>query len=186
MLKVLTRVGQKRIYTPYMTVYLVIPLPKIPYIHRIYIWFWPTLLLTKTVYIHTCTLCMTVQNCPAKQTTHTPLFLFVFGVWVCPACVSLAFDKKGTLIQIKGCASELVEFSYDLRDRGADTHAQAHTHAHTHTHTHTNIHTYTHVQTHKHIHTYTEGWGVLAPQNRLTSAKLTRASCKAFVLLPYF
>jgi hypothetical protein len=26
-----------------MTVYLVIPLPKLPYIHRIYIWFWPTL-----------------------------------------------------------------------------------------------------------------------------------------------
>ena len=30
------RVGQNRIYTPYMTVYLVISLPKIPYIHRIY------------------------------------------------------------------------------------------------------------------------------------------------------
>jgi hypothetical protein len=32
----ITRVGQNRIYTPYMTVYLVISLPKIPYIHRIY------------------------------------------------------------------------------------------------------------------------------------------------------
>jgi len=30
------RVGQNCIYTPYMTVYLVISLPKIPYIHRIY------------------------------------------------------------------------------------------------------------------------------------------------------
>jgi len=30
------RVGQNRIYTPYMTVYIVISLPKIPYIHRIY------------------------------------------------------------------------------------------------------------------------------------------------------
>ena len=30
------RVGQNRIYTPYMTVYLVISLPKVPYIHRIY------------------------------------------------------------------------------------------------------------------------------------------------------
>ena len=30
------RVGQNRIYTPYMTVYLVISLPKIPYTHRIY------------------------------------------------------------------------------------------------------------------------------------------------------
>jgi len=31
------RVGQSRIYAPYMTVYLVISLPKIPYfLHRIY------------------------------------------------------------------------------------------------------------------------------------------------------
>ena len=29
------RVGQYRIYAPYMPVYLVISLPKIPYIHRI-------------------------------------------------------------------------------------------------------------------------------------------------------
>jgi len=41
-----TRVGQNRIYTPYMTVYLVISLPKIPYIHRIY------MVLARTVYIH--------------------------------------------------------------------------------------------------------------------------------------
>jgi len=32
----ITRVGQNRIYTPYMTVYLVISLPKIPYVNRIY------------------------------------------------------------------------------------------------------------------------------------------------------
>jgi len=41
--KHILRVGQNRIYTPYMTVYLMISLPKLPYIHRIYIWFWPTL-----------------------------------------------------------------------------------------------------------------------------------------------
>ena len=29
------KVGQNRIYTLYMTVYLVMSLPKIPYIHRI-------------------------------------------------------------------------------------------------------------------------------------------------------
>ena len=33
----ITRVGQNRIYTPYMTVYLVISLPKMPYTHRIYV-----------------------------------------------------------------------------------------------------------------------------------------------------
>jgi hypothetical protein len=32
----MTRVGQNRIYTPYMTVYLMISLPKTPYIHCIY------------------------------------------------------------------------------------------------------------------------------------------------------
>ena len=31
------RVGQNRIYTPYMTVCMVIPLLKIPYVHRIYV-----------------------------------------------------------------------------------------------------------------------------------------------------
>jgi len=30
------RVGQNRIYTPYMTVYLVVSLPELAYIHRIY------------------------------------------------------------------------------------------------------------------------------------------------------
>jgi len=36
------RVNQNRIYTPYMTVYMVISLPKILY-YSVYIWFWPTL-----------------------------------------------------------------------------------------------------------------------------------------------
>ena len=33
---IICRVGQDRKYTPYMTVYLVISLPKIQYIHRMY------------------------------------------------------------------------------------------------------------------------------------------------------
>ena len=33
---ILFRVGQNRIYTPYMTVYMVSSLPKIPYTHRKY------------------------------------------------------------------------------------------------------------------------------------------------------
>jgi len=39
------RVGQNRIYTPYLTVYLVISLPTIPYIHRIYMVLANTILL---------------------------------------------------------------------------------------------------------------------------------------------
>jgi hypothetical protein len=36
-LDAICRVGQNRIYTPYMTVYMVISLPNIPYTHRIYV-----------------------------------------------------------------------------------------------------------------------------------------------------
>jgi hypothetical protein len=36
MLSVMSRIGQNRIYTTYMTVYLVISLPNLPYIHHIY------------------------------------------------------------------------------------------------------------------------------------------------------
>jgi len=39
------RVGQNRIYSPHVTVYLVISLPKIPCIYTVYIWFWPTLFM---------------------------------------------------------------------------------------------------------------------------------------------
>jgi len=49
----IARVGQNRMYAPYMTVCMVISLPKIPYIHRIYtvyIWFWPTLNIARTYY----------------------------------------------------------------------------------------------------------------------------------------
>jgi hypothetical protein len=42
------RVGQNRIYTPYITVYMAVFLPKILYIHRIYICFWPTLYIRCT------------------------------------------------------------------------------------------------------------------------------------------
>jgi len=30
------RVGQSRVYTPYMTIYLAVSLPKLPYMHRKY------------------------------------------------------------------------------------------------------------------------------------------------------
>jgi hypothetical protein len=42
----ITGVDHNRIYAPYLTVYSVICLPKIPCIHRVYIWFWPTLCIT--------------------------------------------------------------------------------------------------------------------------------------------
>jgi len=45
------RVGQNRIYTRYMTIYLTRSLPKTPYVHHVYIWFLPTLTI-----LHQCIL----------------------------------------------------------------------------------------------------------------------------------
>jgi hypothetical protein len=53
----MSTVGQNRIYAPYMTVYTVISLPKIPYIHRIYIY----------IYIHGSG---QPYFCPSKQRTY--------------------------------------------------------------------------------------------------------------------
>jgi hypothetical protein len=44
------RVGQKRTYKPYMTVYVVISLPKLLCIFTVYLWFWPTLVGRKIIY----------------------------------------------------------------------------------------------------------------------------------------
>ena len=59
----ISRIGQNRIYTPYMTVYLMISLPKIPYIHRIYMvlanpkYFWqgnyPIYSHVRCIYVYT-------------------------------------------------------------------------------------------------------------------------------------
>ena len=45
------RLGQNHLYTTYTTAYLVIPLPTVPYIHHIYVWFWPTLLISNSINI---------------------------------------------------------------------------------------------------------------------------------------
>ena len=49
----ITRVDQNRMYTPYMTVYLVIPLPETPYV---YIWFWPPYVKLKNA--RPCVMCV--------------------------------------------------------------------------------------------------------------------------------
>ena len=75
------RVGQNRIYTPYMTVYLVISLPKYC-IYTVYKWFWPTLHMNVSVsdvkmaelvcgsrQHDVCPMCKVSQN--FKHTPHT-------------------------------------------------------------------------------------------------------------------
>ena len=59
------RVGQNRIYMPYMTVYLVISCPKYR-IYTVYIWFWPTLLLT-----------LLLVTCPSQVASHCTFLLHI-------------------------------------------------------------------------------------------------------------
>jgi len=76
------RVGQNRIYTPYMTVYLVISLPKIPYIHRIY------MVLANPIYAY---------GSGQPQ-------VFGFDVWTRPLPASLAFELAALpQCRIPGC-----------------------------------------------------------------------------------
>ena len=63
----MTRVGQNRIYTPYTTVYLVISLPKIPYVHRIY------MVLANPIYDRIS------GDFPAKKTVCTPFIFMVLA-----------------------------------------------------------------------------------------------------------
>jgi len=70
------RVGQSRIYTPYMTVYLVISLPKIPYVDRIY------MILANPKSVHVCVLHLRTlhtahlsANCVGKR-------MYVCSPWV--------------------------------------------------------------------------------------------------------
>jgi hypothetical protein len=95
--QVMCRVGQDRVYTPYMTVYLVISRPKIPYIQRIYMVLAnPSRVLSAS---HTSRL-----RLPSNKPDHTrdALHLASTTKWcvrVC-ACVCVCartFPQKGTL-----------------------------------------------------------------------------------------
>jgi len=104
------RVGYNRIFTPYMTVYLVISLPKIPYIHRIflYIRFWPTL------YIYT--VCDRIfGDFPAKNTVYTP-YIIIYKVLANSRCATRCCEytlvTQGVLdgFQVQG-SSAATEYS---------------------------------------------------------------------------
>jgi len=80
------RVGPNRVYTLHMTVYLVISLPKIPYIHRIYIG------LARTVYIHRIWPYIWWFSCPKYRvhTLHMTVYLVIFLPKIPYICMVLA------------------------------------------------------------------------------------------------
>ena len=56
--RLISRVGQDHSYAPYITIYFVISLPKIPYVqYTVYLWIWPNLLTSLVnlmLHTHSC------------------------------------------------------------------------------------------------------------------------------------
>ena len=87
------KVGQSRIYALYMTVYLVIFLPEIRYLHCIYIWFWPTQIIRYAYHSYLSTFIQTLllvfNHTPTCVHSHSCLCTFtLLLVYIrTPTCV---------------------------------------------------------------------------------------------------
>jgi len=68
----MSRVGQDHIYSPHLTVYVVISCQKIPYAHRIYIWFCPTLGMSELVHM---TIHVLALSCGFKFDSYWHIYL---------------------------------------------------------------------------------------------------------------
>jgi hypothetical protein len=129
------RVGQNRIYTPYMTVYLVIFLPKKPYTHRVY---------------------MVLAN-PRNRKLHRQWkgHEWLTLEWYFYDWATMVLGNKHLNISI-GCLRNccaLWRLNKTLRTVSCTSHT------HTHTHTHTQLYTNTRTLVHTHTHTHTPvGW----------------------------
>ena len=109
------RVGQNRIYTPYMTVYLVISLPKIPYVDRVY------MVLANPIHISCFQLAMTPMaqillewhNCCLQDSYHVRavcmsfiILLIIALSCVCVCCLFAVAGGRGALtFELQVCAS---------------------------------------------------------------------------------
>jgi len=143
-------VGQNRIYIVYLA------LPKTPYIHRVYIWFCPTLQtrLMSRVKVHVCVfvcervcMCVCVGGC--VQTRCWLLPRLSLTQWRCFDFHLLELSDSIPLLYPEECSTYMHVSKRIYTPSHTHTHAKAHTHTHTQTHVHTK-HTY--------IHTYIQGW----------------------------
>jgi len=174
------RVGQNHIYAPHMTVYLVISLPKTPYMYRMYrVLANPTYMQYKALQA-VCVLICNMQLCSYAYTLY---------VYICAICSSaytrvdlhpywfLAFPCSLSLVYVVGYSymntheqTHTLFLSFFLTHIDACTRIHTRTidercsckgyqnYAHMRTHTlssHTNTHTHTHTHTHTNTHTQT-------------------------------
>jgi len=149
------RVGQNRIYTPYMAVYSVIYLPKIPYIHRIY------MVLAKPIYIPKC-----IPGIP-KSIMCISMTLPLFLPLTCISMTSplpVSTPNSCTVLVLKNrpaicCTSTGLKIGET--ERIMTVLSTRHVHPYIHTYANTSLHTFmkstafTHTYTHRDTHTLT-------------------------------
>jgi len=179
----MNRVGQNRIYTPYMTVYFMISLPKIPYIHRIYM----VLANPRYEVRYQCGCgcecsygCGCACGCTLKRLPfcsapcfHKRIAMVPFAFLqctvlpqtqssgaVCLSAVHRAFTNAEQWCRLPFCSAPcfhkrraMVLFSNVGHYRHSAHNTYAWTHTHARTHTHT--HAYTHMHAHTRTHTNT-------------------------------
>ena len=87
------KVGQSRIYALYMTVYLVIFLPEIRYLHCIYIWFWPTQIIRYAYHSYLSTFIQTLL----LVFNHTPTCVHSHS-YLCTFALLLVFIRTPTCV----------------------------------------------------------------------------------------
>ena len=149
------RVGHDNLYIPYLTVYLVISLPKIPYIHCIFIG------LGDPAYVQAPRICMVIANPTYVQAPRRILSVICSSWRQTIYFHSLLMCKQQHMQNVASCfdlQGSFHLFPFCSTSKHIQTHS--HTHAHT-THTHTHIHTHTHTHRHTHTHTHStsrHGW----------------------------
>jgi hypothetical protein len=143
------RADQNRIYTPYMTICMVIFLLTIPYIRK-YVWFWPTLHMT---WLHRSSYLTSHNLCHPSHIYALQIITVCFGVHFSTLTCHATHHTHAQHIHMH------IHMHVHIHTH---IHARAHTHTYTCTltchathHTHSMHHTFTHWHTHTHTHTHT-------------------------------
>ena len=158
-----SRVGQNRIYTPCMTVYSVISLPKIPYIHRIY------MVLANPTYMHTHTSTHAIHTF-AHTLTHS-----LVNTHMITSAQTHTHTHLCTHSNIQMHIYTIAHSHVLLQVVALLPHPPEHTHTHKHTHTNTHTHTHTRTYTCTNTHNCTL---TCPPTGCGPFATLTRSCCQ--------
>jgi hypothetical protein len=141
-----SRVGQNRIYTPCMTVYSVISLPKIPYIHRIY------MVLANPTYMHTHTSTHAIHTF-AHTLTHSLVNTHMITSAQTHTHTHLCTHSNIQMHIYTQLHTHMSSYRlWPFCRTHQNTHTHTNTRTQTHTHTHTLVHTRAQIHTIAHSH----------------------------------